>query len=200
MAKYYNRFYTELGQLIKEERLKKNYTQDKIAHEMGIAKMTLSRWELGHYSPNNDKLDQLCSILQINRNDLVFKANERVAQSKENDVQNILMNDSIRIPLYDVIYKDKALSDAGLKQFISISSYLLDTKVKYFALRCAYNTDTFKVGDILIFENTDKYNLDEIVCAFIKDKAFHLPAVICSEAGFKCIGVLRRSIGITHAY
>ena len=194
MAKYYNRFYVELGKLIKEERLKKNLSQDKLAKKLRVAKMTVSRWELGYYSPNSDKLDNLCAALGISREELVFKANERTVQSKKNDVQNILTNEFIRIPLYDEIFQDKVLSEEGLSRFISISSYLLDTSKKYFALKSSYNTYTIKVGDILIFEQTKKYNLNDLVCAFIKNRAYHMPATICDEADFDCIGVLRRIV------
>lgn len=190
----YDKFYVELGGLIKETRIKCKLDQKKLADKIGVSYNTISRWETGSIQIPTDKLKKVCKVLHCDYDVITFKATEKVAQSHQGNIQNIIDNETIRIPLYDSMNCDKPFTDEGLNQFITISSYLLDKKKNYFAFICSHNIFNFKIGDILVFEQTNEFNDDDIICANVKNIPNILLGYMNKLFGCECLGVLRRSI------
>ena len=190
----YNRFYKELGKLIKELRIKKGLYQKELAGKMNISDMTISRWELGVTRPSDKKLRKLCEILDIDFDEFIYQINERTAQSKENDIHNLIINDIIRVPLYNDVPYEKLFTNDGLVGFISIPSYSLNPNAKYFAFTCRNNMPGFNIGDVMIFEQTNKFKENDTIWTYIKKQPYVIPAFLCDTIKCECLGVLKRCI------
>jgi transcriptional regulator with XRE-family HTH domain len=50
---------------LKNYRVKRNYTQEALALELGTDKKAVSRWESGQFSPNAETLTELSRILSV---------------------------------------------------------------------------------------------------------------------------------------
>ncbi|OFQ87773.1 helix-turn-helix domain-containing protein [Streptococcus sp. HMSC061E03] len=50
---------------IRELRKDKNITQEYLAQQLGVAKLTISKWERGIHQIKSDKAEMLCSILGV---------------------------------------------------------------------------------------------------------------------------------------
>lgn len=59
-----------IGQKIKLYRSKKNLTQEELARKVGTKKATISNYETGYRSPQQDMLFELANVLDISINDL----------------------------------------------------------------------------------------------------------------------------------
>lgn len=55
------------GEIIKEARVKKNYTQEELAELIGVSPKTLSRWEMGGCNIDEQSRKKLKEILEISR-------------------------------------------------------------------------------------------------------------------------------------
>ena len=51
---------------IRELRKKKKLTQDELADEINVTKLTISRWERGERVPKSDKAQQLAEFFKVN--------------------------------------------------------------------------------------------------------------------------------------
>lgn len=187
-------FNKELGQLIKKKRIEKGLSQEELAKAIESNRMTVHKWENGQTKPQKSKIDKLCEILAVDYDRLMFLATERTAQSKVNDIQNYIVDENIRIPLYSRMPGFKPFADEGLMRFINISSYLLDPEAKYFALKCERPTINFSPGDIIIFESTKEHCDNSICCCIINGTICVIYGYIVDISGVECIGVLKRAI------
>jgi len=61
----------EVGQIIKDKRLKMNLTQLDLSKKLFVSEKTVSRWECGDGYPSMYIIDDICSILNISLNDLL---------------------------------------------------------------------------------------------------------------------------------
>lgn len=53
-----------IGERIKEKRLKKNYTLEKLANEIGITKSTVLKYENGSIAIPSDKIEKIAKVLK----------------------------------------------------------------------------------------------------------------------------------------
>ena len=67
----------EFGNYLRDLREKKGYTQEYVGRILGITDKAVSKWENGKSSPNVHQLIELSKIYEIDRNELVFKCEER---------------------------------------------------------------------------------------------------------------------------
>ena len=65
-----NSFYIEVGKRIRYYREKKNMTQSELGEKLGVTKNAVYSWEVGKCSIHLDTAKKLCSILEIDVNDL----------------------------------------------------------------------------------------------------------------------------------
>ena len=61
----------KIGKFIAEKRKDKNLTQEELAEKLYITDRAVSKWERGLSLPDADKMLDLCSILDINVNELL---------------------------------------------------------------------------------------------------------------------------------
>lgn len=60
-----------LGKRIKEEREKKNLTQDQLAQTLNISRQAISKWELGTAYPDIERLITLSNFFDISLDNLI---------------------------------------------------------------------------------------------------------------------------------
>ena len=60
-----------LGQRIKEEREKRQWTQDYLAETLNVSRQAISKWEVGSTYPDIDRLVQISNILDITLDSLI---------------------------------------------------------------------------------------------------------------------------------
>ena len=63
---------TKIGKFIADCRKKKNITQEQLAEKLFITDRAVSKWERGLSLPDDDKMLDLCNILDINVNELLM--------------------------------------------------------------------------------------------------------------------------------
>ena len=61
----------KVGKFIADCRKNKNLTQEQLAEKLYITDRAVSKWERGLSLPDSDKMLELCSILEINVNELL---------------------------------------------------------------------------------------------------------------------------------
>ncbi len=82
-----------IGDLIKEKRLEKGYSQEELARVLYVSNKTISKWETKRSIPNVDMLLPLCKVLNIDLNAVIgYMPNENtmLKKLKRKRRQNIL--------------------------------------------------------------------------------------------------------------
>ena len=96
------------GNLIKESRAKKNYTQSELGDLLGVSNKAVSRWENGESFPDVGILENLASVLDIRIQDIVTGDKEvndesvvaevvRVVRLQQKDKKRNLIRNSLLI-------------------------------------------------------------------------------------------------------
>ncbi len=70
----------EIGKRIMELRKKKGLSQEELSEQIGVARQTISKWELGETSPDLKQAKELSKIFNVSLDELV-----------NNDIKNILI-------------------------------------------------------------------------------------------------------------
>lgn len=60
-----------LGQRIKEEREKRNWTQDYLAETLNVSRQAISKWEVGKTYPDIDRLIQISNLFDVTLDSLI---------------------------------------------------------------------------------------------------------------------------------
>lgn len=87
-----------VGERIKRIRLEMGYTTRELAEKLGASKGTVSKWENGHYLPNNKRLTDIAFYGQISVNELLTGKKETIIDAmalfnQENDIRQYLSVD-----------------------------------------------------------------------------------------------------------
>lgn len=85
---------SKLGDLIKKQRKRKKYTQEKVAEAIGISDKHYSKIEIGKYVPSLQTFFKLLEVLELNLDD--FSVSAAIQRTKEKDIAELLKraNDS----------------------------------------------------------------------------------------------------------
>lgn len=67
---------------LKAYRVKRDYTQESLALELGTDKKAVSRWESGQYSPNLETLIELARILNVSADYLLGLSDNPAPQTR----------------------------------------------------------------------------------------------------------------------
>ena len=79
---------TKFGTFIKNSRLKKNYTQKKLADLLYIDVIAVSKWERGVSYPDITLVPEICKVLDINEHELIQSSNETEYRNKMKESEN----------------------------------------------------------------------------------------------------------------
>ncbi len=66
-------------------RKNKNLSQEDLGNELGVARQTISKWELGETTPEMDKLIKMSEIFEITLDDLIKDTEPNI---DNNDINN----------------------------------------------------------------------------------------------------------------
>lgn len=105
----------EIGNKILELRKKNNLSQEKLAEQVGVARQTISKWELGETSPDLKQSKKLSEIFNISLDELVNDL------KKENNNENV--NNTNTQKLAGVVLK--ILKVIGILFLVFIIVYLM---------------------------------------------------------------------------
>ena len=72
--------YLNLGNIIKEQRLKRNMTQETLASALGVTSQAVSRWENGETTPNTETLKLLSKLFDVSINTLLGSPRQLICQ------------------------------------------------------------------------------------------------------------------------
>lgn len=72
-----------IGSRIREERLKRNLTQEQLGEKIGVSKVAISHYERGEEQPKIEKLSKLIEVLKITPNYLLGQDVDVVLEHEE---------------------------------------------------------------------------------------------------------------------
>jgi Predicted transcriptional regulators len=116
-----------LGEKILELRKKFNYTQEKLANEIGVSRQTLSNWESDITSPNIEQAKQLASLFKVSLDDLTNHLVE-VECSKKNILFD-LIGKSCFLESYEI--DDYRMSNKTLCKILDVNDYFIKIEFQY---------------------------------------------------------------------
>jgi transcriptional regulator with XRE-family HTH domain len=71
-----------LGDLMRAMRLRRGWTQERLAEAMGIRRLTVQRWETTHNYPTEESLFRLCGILEASPHELTALRSRRLMPAR----------------------------------------------------------------------------------------------------------------------
>ena len=66
-------------------RKNKNLSQEDLGNELGVARQTISKWELGETTPEMDKLIKMSEIFEITLDDLIKDTEPNIHKNNANN-------------------------------------------------------------------------------------------------------------------
>lgn len=82
--------YNIIGERIKQARMNKNLTQEKLAEKIDVSVAFLSRIERGSSHINLNRLNQICSILEVTEGDILNGSSSDSSFYLNKDFSNLL--------------------------------------------------------------------------------------------------------------
>lgn len=79
-----------LGQIIREERLKRGETQEELAHSLGTSRQTVINWEKERHLPDSDSLTRLARHYQLSL-DKILGLGETHSNSPKWQIYSLLL-------------------------------------------------------------------------------------------------------------
>ena len=79
----------KIGNLLKELRKEKNYTQEQLADKLGVSQRTVSRWETGHNLPDLDILIEMADFYNVDLRELLN--GERKGEKMDREIEETVM-------------------------------------------------------------------------------------------------------------
>ena len=167
----------KIGAFISEKRKQKGLTQQELAEKLSLSNKTISKWECGKGIPEVSIMVELCDILGISVNELLFGENISSEEYKVKADENIIS--LIREP--KVLFKKNVLS--------VIYSLVMELVLVAFILLCIYKnvmngadiTNYIDLPALLIVLGTPIIIL--IVTGLLRDflRSYKIGLFLCSE-------------------
>lgn len=133
------------GELIKEARLQKNYTQTELGDLVGVSNKAVSRWENGESFPDIGILENLSEVLELSIESIVLgeKANDQPREAMQELVRTAKIQKQ----------EDKR---SKWQQYLSISFWILQVLVLLMGVFhnhpfSAIDKDVFYKGALVVF-------------------------------------------------
>lgn len=89
----------EIGAIISQSRQNKGMTQEEFASRLGVTPQAVSKWERGVGMPDISLVEGICNILQINANQLLGIAGNRVVEDNNLVLEKEIRNNMFAEPL-----------------------------------------------------------------------------------------------------
>lgn len=135
----------EIGKKIMEFRKKKGLSQEELAEKVGVARQTISKWELGETSPDLKQAKELSMIFKVSLDELVDNDLKDILVEKTSNTEKLagLILKLIKfgiifiiiLPILYIIifvaYKNIRVNDSGRLMSVSIECNLHNEKYNY---------------------------------------------------------------------
>jgi len=72
-----------IGEIIREHRKEKGYTQEELGKLVFVSKQAVSKWETGRTTPDVEMIRQLCNILDIGYEEIICGSIKEVKKSRK---------------------------------------------------------------------------------------------------------------------
>ncbi len=79
----------EIGNKIQELRKKNNLSQEELAEKLGVARQTISKWELGETSPDLKQSKELSKVFNVSLDELVDNELKSVLVEKVSNTEKL---------------------------------------------------------------------------------------------------------------
>ncbi len=79
----------EIGNKILKLRKQNNLSQEQLAEKMGVARQTISKWELGETAPDIEQSKQISKIFNVSLDDLANNDIKNIIISKVNNTERL---------------------------------------------------------------------------------------------------------------
>ena len=87
---------TKFGQMIKKTREKKGISQEKLARELNLSRISINNYEQGKQAPNLDTAVKIALYLNIHLNDLVQAVDESSLDYALNKLENKELSNKLK--------------------------------------------------------------------------------------------------------
>ena len=180
----------EIGNKIQELRKKKGMSQEELAEKIGVARQTISKWELGETSPDLKQAKELSKIFKISLDELTNNDIKEVLIEKTSNTEQLaglilklikffvlfVIVVFILLIIASIIFKNVRRSNSGRLMDASIKCELHDESYSYefrFFEETGQITEAGGDGYLANITDLDKYNdayqaLD-IIDAYVKN-------------------------------
>lgn len=76
------------GDYLKELRMKKGISQEKLAEQLGVSRQSVSKWEQGYAVPSSDNVLELSKLYGISADDILNCEAPKAAADEKKRLQN----------------------------------------------------------------------------------------------------------------
>ena len=180
----------EIGNKIQELRKKKGISQEELAEKIGVARQTISKWELGETSPDLKQAKELSKIFKISLDELTNNDIKEVLIEKTSNTEKLaglilklikffvifIIVVFILLITASIIFRNVRRKNSGRLMDVSIQCELHNESYSYeftFFEETGQITEAGGDGYLANITNLDKYNdayqaLD-IIDAYVKN-------------------------------
>lgn len=138
----------EIGNKILELRKKNNLSQESLAEKLGVARQTISKWELGETSPDLKQAKVLAKIFNVSLDELVDNDIKEVIVEKVSNTEKlagIIINILKIIGILFVIFL--ILDIVALILFtVTRKSYVTETQTEEVEMTCSIDNEDFIIN------------------------------------------------------
>lgn len=186
----------EIGNKIQELRKKENLSQEQLAEKIGVARQTISKWELGETSPDLKEAKELSKIFNVSLDELVG-----------NNINNILIEKvSNTEVLAGMIIKILKIMGIFLLILLCLIIFIFASR-KYFeakpnnmiadsyGLYCTLNNEKIYYEVTETRDNPNEIELNENASKIVKEMGVNLKNYPKKERLIKDIEKYIKSIG-----
>ena len=180
----------EIGKKIMELRKKKGLSQEQLADKVGVARQTISKWELGETSPDLKQAKELSKIFNISLDELVDNNIKEILVEKTSNTEKLagiilklmkfivvfIIVVPILLVVLRIIFKNIHEHNSGRLMNISIKCNLHDEEYAYEFLY--YETtgeikeaggDGYLANVTDVDNNSDAYQALDKIDAYVKN-------------------------------
>ncbi len=86
----------KFGQMIKKKREKRGISQEKLAKELNLSRISINNYEQGKQAPNLDTVMKIALYLKIHLNDLAQAVDESSLERALNNLEDKELSDKLR--------------------------------------------------------------------------------------------------------
>lgn len=128
-------------------RKNKNLSQDELGNELGVARQTISKWELGETTPEMDKLIKISKFFEIGLDELIKDSESNIEIEKNTNNTNTQKLAGLTI---------KILKGIGIFIVIALATFIIITALSMISFNNIKTTTIVESEETEINSNTNE--------------------------------------------